>query len=603
MNYKFILTLKNISKLLTKSDKKNTSKIIGLLSIVGLIEILGVASIFPFLGVVSNPEVITEKKLFNVIYIFSQSFFNNMNINFFIMLLGLFSFALILISGALRIYSIYKVNKFMEITRHNISLRLLTKYINQPYEYFTLHHSSELTKNIISEIDFLIINILRPFMQMLSYLFVMIPIIILLLIINPLVLLIAITISTLLYGIMYKFSRKSILKFGDVIVDANKKRFKTISDIFNGIKYIKMKDIEEIYSKEYEKNSLRFAEPKYKFQTLVQTPKYFLEALVFGVTIILISVLLIVYPMSEINDYIPLIGLYVVSAYKIQPGLNALYEGLSSINYGKSVISNLSKEFNKTQKTKKFLSYKNIKNIIPKKIIAFNNVSFKYKKSKDIIDKLNLKLKVGSCVGIVGSSGSGKTTMLDLICGLHQPTKGYISIDGQKIGNNNIVNLRKSIDYIQQNIFIHDGSFAENISFGTPKKEIDHEKVIECAKIAQLHEFISGFSNGYNQKVGEKGSRISGGQNQRIGIARALYRDPQILILDEATNALNTEIEEKVIKSVRNAMSHKTLIMVTHKLEILKYCDKIISIEKNKIKTFNSYKTIKKLIKKSKIRI
>ena len=142
----------------------------------------------------------------------------------------------------------------MEITRHNISLRLLTKYINQPYEYFTLHHSSELTKNIISEIDFLIINILRPFMEMLSYLFVMIPIIILLLIINPLVLFIAITISTLQFGIIYIFSRKRILKFGDVIVEANKKRFKTISDIFNGIKYIKMKDIEEDNCKKGFKN-------------------------------------------------------------------------------------------------------------------------------------------------------------------------------------------------------------------------------------------------------------------------------------------------------------------------------------------------------------
>ena len=599
MNYKFFLIPKNIYKLLTKSDRKSTSKIIALLAIVGLIEILGIASIFPFLGVVSNPEVITEKKLFNVIYIFSQSFFNNMNINFFIMSLGFFSFALIQISGALRIYSTYKINKFIETTRHNISLRLLTKYINEPYEYFTIRHSSELTKNIMSEIDFLIINILRPLMQMLSYLFVMILIIILLLIINPLVLLIAITLSTLLYGLIYKYSRKRTLKFGDVIVEANKKRFKTISDVFNGIKYIKMQDIEEIYLKEYEKNSLKYIEPKYRFQTLVQTPKYFLEALVFGATIILISVLLIIYPMSTINDYIPLIGLYVVAAYKIQPGLNALYEGLSSRNYGKSVIENLSKEFRKTKKIKKILSNKNTKKIIPKKIISFNDVSFKYKKSKNIINNLNLKLKVGSCIGIIGSSGSGKTTMLDLICGLHQPTKGFISIDGQKISNKNIVDLRKSIDYIQQNIFILDGSFAENIAFGTPKTKIDFDKVIKCAKIAQLHEFINSLRNGYNQKIGEKGSRISGGQNQRIGIARALYRNPQILILDEATNALNTQIEEKIVKSLRDEMKQKTLIMVTHKLEILKYCDKIISIEKNKIKTFNSYEAIKKLIKKT----
>ena len=174
--------------------------------------------------------------------------------------------------------------------------------------------------------------------------------------------------------------------------------------------------------------------------------------------------------------------------------------------------------------------------------------------------------------------------MLDLISGLYYPTKGYISIDGQKIHSKNIVNLRKSIDYIQQNIFILDSSFAENISFGVSKKEIDYEKVIKCSKIAYIHEFINSFSNGYNQKVGEKGSRISGGQNQRIGIARALYRDPEILILDEATNALNKEIEEKVIKSLRNAMSQKTLIIVTHKLELLRYCDKIISIEKDKIK-------------------
>ena len=147
MNNKLPIVLIELFNLLGVEDKKRSLKLMVLLAVMGVIEMVGIASIFPFLGVVSNPEVITEKKLFNVIYIFSQSFFNNMNINFFIMLLGLLSFALILISGSLRIYSTYKINKFMEITRHNISLRLLTKYINQPYEYFTLHHSSELTKN------------------------------------------------------------------------------------------------------------------------------------------------------------------------------------------------------------------------------------------------------------------------------------------------------------------------------------------------------------------------------------------------------------------------------------------------------------------------
>ena len=562
MNHKFLKVFKKFSKLFSNNDKKNSFKLIALMTMIGLLEGIGIASIFPFLAVVSKPEIILENEILYYIYILASDNLNINDKNSFLLLLGIFSFCLIIINCFFKIFLTFKVNKFIETTRHSLSLRLLKNYINKSYEYFTYRNTSELIKNVISEIDFLIINILRPLMLMTSSIFVMIAIIILLVIINPLVLFFTVLIVAILYGLIYIFSRKRILKFGSIIVDANKKRFITISDIFNGIKYIKMRDIEEFYLREYEKNSFNYIKPLYKFQTLVETPKYFLEAMVFGSTIVLISVLLMIYPMSKINDYIPLIGLYVISAYKIQPGLNSLFAGLSSIKYGSSVINNLSNELKKTKTIKRFLSSKTENKIIPKKNTTFNNVSFKYKKSKIIINKLNLKINVGSCVGIIGSSGSGKTTMLDLISGLYYPTKGYISVDGKKIDSKNIVNLRKSIDYIQQNIFILDSSFAENISFGVSKKEIDFEKVIKCSKIALIHDFINSFSDGYKQKVGEKGNRISGGQNQRIGIARALYRDPEILILDEATNALNKEIEEKVIKSLRNAMSQKTLIIV-----------------------------------------
>lgn len=598
MYSQFLQTSKKFLKLISKTEKKNIVRLIFLLSSISLIEVIGVASIFPFLAIVSNPEVVFENNFLNFIYLIFEKNYKNFNINSFMILLGLVSFTMILLSNILRIYSIYKVNKFNETIRHNISLKLLTKYIYQPYEYFTLRHTSELTKNVMSEIDFLIINVLRPVMQMISYLFVLVSIILLLLLINPLILITAILLIIILYYSIYLLSKKRIAEYGDIIVNANKKRFNTISDALNGIKFIKMQDIEHIYSKEYEKDSLRYIQPLYKFQTIVQSPKFFLEALVFGAAIIIITSILVMFPTSTINDYIPLIGLYVVSAYKVQPGINALYEGISSIRYGHSVIKNLSNEFKTTKKIKNLSALKDKYKMQPKKEIYLKNISFKYKTSKNIINKFNLRIKVGDNLGLFGLSGSGKTTLLDLISGLNLPSKGNIYLDGKKINSKNILHWRSCIDYIQQEIFIKEGSFAENIAFGIPKNQIDYDKVFKCAKIACIHDFIVNFKKGYDEKVGERGNRISGGQNQRIGIARALYKDPDILILDEATNALDSKTEKKVIKSLCKHMTDKTMIIVSHKLDLLEYCDNIIFLENGKIQSNGQNERIKSLIKK-----
>ena len=579
-------TSEKFLKLISKTEKKNIARLIFLLSLISLIEVIGIASIFPFLAVVSKPEIILENNFLNFTYLIFEKNYKNINTNNFMVLLGLFSFLMISLSNILRIYAIYKVNKFNETIRHNISLRLFTRYIYQPYEYFTFRHTSELTKNVISEIDFLIINVLRPVMEMISYLFVLLAIIILLFLINPLILVTAILLIITLYYSIYFFSQKRITEYGDIIVNANKKRFNTISDALNGIKFIKMQDIENIYSKEYEQDSLRYIQPLYKFQTIVQSPKFFLEALVFGAVIIIITTILIIYPTSTINDYIPIIGLYVVSLYKVQPGINALYEGLSSIRYGQSVIKNLFNEFKTTKKINNFSTFKIKNKMHPKKEIFLKNITFKYKKSKNIIDRLNLKIKIGDNVGLFGLSGSGKTTLLDLISGLNLPTKGNIFLDGKKINSKNILYWRSCIDYIQQEIFIKEGSFAENIAFGLPKNKIDYDKVLKCAKIACIHDFIVNFKRGYNEKVGERGNRISGGQKQRIGIARAIYQSKEILFLDEATSALDKKTEGEILKNLtKNKTNAITVIMITHRpRDEVKY-DKIIEVKNNNIKT------------------
>lgn len=600
MNYKFLSTLKFILKLITSSEKKNVFKIISLLSLVSLIEIIGIASIFPFLAIVSNADIITQNKILNEIYLILKSNFYSMNINLFMIIIGILSITSISFSNIFKVYSIFKVNKFIETFRHNFSLRLLSQYISQPYEYFMYRHTSELTKNVMSEIDFLIVNIIRPIIEMLSHLFVVITMIILLIFINPLMTLIVIILTSLLYFLIYFLSRNRIAKYGDIVVNANKKRFKTISDIFSGIKYIKIQDIEKNFLNQFENNSLNYINPLFKFQTLVRSPKYILEALVFSMAILLIMIVLITNPTSVINDYIPIIGLFVVFAYKTQPGINAMYTGLSSLRYGESVIKNLFNEFKKTQITNKGQNFKSKKKISPKKEIFLKNISFKYKNSKYLIRNFNLKIKAGDKIGFFGPSGLGKTTLLDLIVGLCKPSKGFILVDGYRLKNNDLVNWRKCIGYVQQKVFISDSSFAENIAFGVPKDKINYSKVIKCAKIACLDNFINSFKKKYDGKVGENGARLSGGQNQRIGIARALYKEPDILVLDEATNALDLNTEKKIMRSLSVSMANKTLIIVSHKINTLQNCNNIVLFERDKIKSIKYRKenVIKNFTKK-----
>lgn len=581
MKFKTLSSLKLFFKIINRNDKKKIFKIIFFLSFVGLVETAGIASIFPFLAVVSNPEIIFQNITLNSVYIFLESNFYPININLFMLFMGIVSIIAIIFSNLIRICSIFVVNKFIENFRHKLSSRLLNQYLYQPYEYFALRHSSELTKNVMSEIDFLTVNVLRPIMEMISHIFIVTLMVIFLLVINPKMTFAVIIITIILYLVIYILTNKRITSYGEVLVYFNKQRFNTISNVLNGIKYVKLQDTESNFFEEFKKNSLNYVTPLYKFQTLVRSPKYILEALVFCTAISLVVLVLIIYPSSVINDYIPIIGLYVFFAYKIQPGINSIFTGISSIKYGEAVIKNLFKEFTKTKNIQKKLFSKNIKKIVIKKKICLNEISFKYKNSKYLIKDLNLKFKAGDCIGFFGPSGSGKTTLIDLIVGLCKPSKGSISFDNNKITNSMLVNWRNSIGYVQQKVFISDKSFAENIAFGIPKKDIDIKKVIYCAKVACLHKFINSFKKKYNEKVGENGARISGGQNQRIGVARALYKNPEILVLDEATNALDNKTEKLVLDSIISLMQKKTVFLVTHKPELLKYCNNIVNFSKN----------------------
>ncbi|MDA9631035.1 ATP-binding cassette domain-containing protein, partial [Flavobacteriaceae bacterium] len=311
--------------------------------------------------------------------------------------------------------------------------------------------------------------------------------------------------------------------------------------------------------------------------TLRQVPRYYLELL--SVFTLIFFVFIMLSQNKNVDNVIITLGVFVAATFRILPSINRILGSLQHIKYYKSSIDLLYKEFELTDyenQTPKL----NCKRKTPHKLISLNQLCFTYPGTKKtILDKVSLALDVGSTIGIIGVSGSGKSTLVNIIVGLFQPTSGEILIDKKFNIQTDLKAWQKAIGYVSQDVFLSDDSILMNVAFGIDKEQIDIDLIGKVLYQSQLTELIESLPDGYDTKVGERGVQLSGGQKQRIGIARALYRQPDILILDEATSALDTKTEEDIMISIDHLKGQMTIIIVTHRLVTLKNCDKIYSIK------------------------
>jgi ABC-type bacteriocin/lantibiotic exporter with double-glycine peptidase domain len=283
----------------------------------------------------------------------------------------------------------------------------------------------------------------------------------------------------------------------------------------------------------------------------------------------------------------PILTLYAYSGYRLIPALQQIFQCFTLLRFSKLTFNSIYKDINNKKNIKNFKQAKSKNSVfLFKKSILLKNISYSYPNTdKEALKSINLKIPAFSKVGIIGKSGSGKTTLVDLILGLLNPSKGTLSVDGKYITNSNKDSWQKAIGYVPQQIYIGDSSVKENIAFGLDYQKIDNNAVIKAAKISNIHNFIvDNLPEGYDTYLGDNGAKLSGGQRQRIALARALYRKPQILILDEATNSLDNFTEQEVIDSISNLNYKITIIFITHRLEILKNFDIIFYLNNGELK-------------------
>jgi len=573
-----------ILSLLTPREQRRGAFVLLLVIVMAGFEMLGVASVMPFLAVLGDPKLIESQPVLAWFY----AWLDPPSPQGFLVTLGGGAFALVLFSAVFRMGTIYAMNRYVEMRRHALSERLLETYLRQPYAWFLQHHSGDMASKILSEVDQVVLQVFRPLFSAIAHGFLLLALIGVLVLVDPILALGVAAVLGSVYGAIYLVVRFTLRRIGKDRELANTERFRIASEALNAIKFVKLMGVEWLYLERFRDPSIRQSHHQATQQTISLAPKYLIEAIGFGGILLITLVLLLTGSQGgaqTLGNVLPILGVYAFAGYRMLPAAQQIYFGISALRFGAPVVQTLNSD----------LATGNINAKLPNEppmplkaqsCIVLQELSYLYPNAaKPALGNINLEISIGSSVGLVGSSGAGKTTLVDVILGLLRPTEGAIVVDGVPVTDEYLRAWQQSLGYVPQEIFLIDASVAENIALGSPRAQIDQAQVERCARMAQVHDFIvQDLPEQYETTVGERGVRLSGGQRQRIGIARALYHNPEVLVFDEATSALDTVTEQAVMNAIDALAHQKTIILIAHRLSTVKNCDQIVLLDSGKIK-------------------
>ena len=568
-------TFKKLLFLLTPYERRQAGLLLIMILIMASLDMMGVASILPFIAVLTNPSLVESNTILNTMFQVSNVFGVENNKQF-LFALGVLVFVFLITSLAFKALTNYLQVRFIRMREYSIGRRLVEGYLQQPYSWFLDRHSADLGKTILSEAQQVIAIGMRPMGDLIAQSIVVIALLSLLIIIDlKLTLLVGCSLGTT-YGIIFYSIRSYTVRLGKKRLKNNQLRFMAVSEAFGAAKEVKVRGLEKKFIENFSSSAYIYARIDSHVQVISELPRYILEAIAFGGIL-----LIILYMMAQSGNFtsaLPIISLFAFAGYRLLPALQMIYVSFTQLTF---VGPTLNRIYDDLKNLKPFLTSKDNVVLSLNKKLSLNNINYSYpNSSRTALTNFNLEIYAKSTVGLVGATGSGKTTTVDIILGLLEAQKGTLEVDGKIITKKNSRHWQRSIGYVPQHIYLSDDTIAANIAFGVEPSDINQENIEKASKIANLHSFvINQLSEQYQTTIGERGVRLSGGQRQRIGIARALYHNPQVLILDEATSALDNETENIVMEAVNNINKDITIILIAHRLSTVKKCDNIFLIE------------------------
>ena len=560
--------LKKIKKLFTKNEMKKLLGIAIFSIIISLNEVVGLSTIVPFMAMVTNQNIIFENKYLKVIY----NFFNFESTKNFIFYFGITIIIIFLIKNILNIFFNYILVSFSQNSYYQFTCKLMENYLKYPYQNFVKKNSNDLMKNITTEANLLVI-LIQNFLMMLSEICVVIFIYLVMLYVDlKITLFVTVFMGINILLIKYLILNKT-KKWGVERSKAIEAYYQMIGSTFGNYKFIKLQSNDEKIINNFKDSCNNYIKVNKKYMSSQPIPRLILEFLGFSIVVGLIIFSVMMYDENGLAKIMPIISIFFIGLYRILPSVNRIIMYYQAILfYRKSldiIVDELESKVENIEKN----------SIEFNKNIELKNICFEFEKGKEVLKNIKLNIIKGEKVAFVGESGSGKTTLVDLITGLYKPKSGNIHLDDIKLEDKNIGYWRQSIGYIPQEVYLFDGTIADNVVFN---REYNEEKLIESLKKARIWEFLKK-KEGIKTIVGDRGIMLSGGQKQRIAIARALYDEPEVLVLDEATSALDNETEEEIMKEIYDVSKDRTLIIVAHRLTTLKDCNRIFVINNGEV--------------------
>lgn len=543
-----------------------------------MLELVGIASIFPFMQLVADPSAITENEWLSWIYQ-EMGFQSTRGM---LIGAGLGVLLLLAVSKASALWISWWQHKYAWDVAHQLCSRLLRNYLNRPYSYFLNKNTSELFSNIILEVSQFTAGVVVPLLELITQLVVVVFIFVLLLLVD---IQIALTVSLMLggsYGLVYLGRRHFLSRIGQERVALNMERFKSMSEALTSIKTSRVYNAQGFFFQRFVQASREHSDLHPKVHLVVSAPRYLIEVLAFG-SILGIVILLLVNGRA-IQGVIPLLSLYALAGYRLLPALQRAFAAAANVQHSFPVVEKLYVDLQYTP-TDNLLLEEETYRMPFRREIRLQNISFQYQADEpSVLQELNLVIPKGAIVAFVGSTGSGKTTLVDILVGLLTPSSGQLQVDDEVLEEGKASHWQKQIGYVSQEVFLFDDTIQRNIAIGVSDEQIDTVQLAKASKMANIYDFITQeLPDGFDTMVGERGVRLSGGQRQRLGLARALYREPAVLVLDEATSALDSITEQAVIDAIKKIGKEITMIIIAHRLSTVRHADSIYLMKNGQI--------------------
>lgn len=571
-----IAKLREIYSLLSRSEKRRLSLLLCLMLLTTLIEVVGVGSVFPLLQLLSTPERFAQGAVaarFQDIGLTSAR-------EIALFLTAVFAGFLVL-SNLLSVLVLSESSKFAWNNWRNVATRAFRHYLQQPYEFFLGRNSADLTKAVIQDSEFLGYGVLLPLLQIAAKLLVIAALGLTLLVIEPVSTLLLLAFFSAAYGAFSLYSHKRVREFAAASQGGRTRATRVAAEAFRGIKDVKIFERGDFFVRQFAHQTAPVPNAEKSMFLLGSAPRYYLEAVT--IALILGGLAAALLRGLDLGAWLPSVGLFVVAGYRMLPLFSQGFLNLNTLLARLVMADAILADLRMHGLAATAAASRRPSGAPGPSRIALEDVTYAYPDAAaPALRKLSLTLEPGQRIGLLGRSGGGKSTLIDVLLTLLEPQSGGIRMGDVPVDQSNAHRLRGCIGYVPQSIFLLDQSILANIAFGVDEDDIDMQAVVRAAAQADIHAFIASLELGYRTMIGERGVRLSGGQRQRLGIARALYRDPPVIVFDEATSALDAETEAAVMAALDH-LDGKTVVIAAHRLSALRRCDAVYEVREGRL--------------------